>query len=254
MARPWPRTALAAALCLSSSDMRCTPSRALEHANMLAACYPRTSAVRLAAFGDGPWFGHAGLRAEVQAVKAGQRDFQQGVQQALALGGVRLPAAQAQPAAAQQPLPAEPAPGAAGAAAPEPPSGAVAAPAAETALTELQTLRSALGVVVTATHAMAMHSCPRPASAPRRARAAMNMSRGSLARRRSDVTGLLQLPATVPAATQAAPAHPSHDATCGPDVLCGHAASALQELTAALAAGSIGHKLDSGSVSQVCCS
>jgi len=263
-----PLAALAAALGLSTmacawrrstlpgcrGAVTCSAPPALEHANILAACFPRTSAVRLAALGDAPWCGHAGLGAEVQAVKAGQRELQQGVQQALALGGVSLPAAQAQPAAAQQPLPAEPAPGAAGAAAAEPASGAVAAPGAETALTELQALRSALGVVVAATHAMAMRSCPPLASAPRRARASMHVSRGSLARRSIDVTGLSQLSATVPAATQAAPADSITDATCGLDVLCGHAASALQELTAALAAGSIGHKLDSGSVSQVCCS
>ena len=166
-----------------------------------------------------------------------------------------------------------------------------ALPAATKPHAEMAALRSALEVITSVTHAMAIRSRPHTAAAiPIVAGATGTASaRTSLARRGSKSTGFAQVqPAgaaavaaqAAPAAAQAAPAaaqaaYPAAQAAAVPvgDVATlpakaalpleatllveasegpRQAAHALQELAAALAAGSIGHKLDSSAALQVC--
>ena len=156
---------------------------------------------------------------------------------------------------------------------------------------EMAALRSALEVITSVTHAMAIRSHPQTAAAiPIVARVTGTASaRTSLARRGSKSTGFAQVqPASAAAvAAQAAPAaaqaalaaaqaaYPAAQPAAAPvpvgDVATLPAkaalpleatllveaaegprqAHALQELAAALAAGSIGHKLDSSAALQV---
>lgn len=265
---------------------------------------------------------HAGLTAEMQAAKDGQRGFQLTVQQALAARGIGLPALLAQPGTELHPAsnpkhatvygarPTSVSQGLAsgGSALANSASAAGAAtearaemqalgsalnavPAATKPHAEMAALRSALEVITSVTHAMAIRSRPQTAAAiPIMARATAS-ARTSLARRSSKSTGFAQVqPAgaaaiaaqAAPAAAQAAPAaaqaaYPAAQAAAAPvpvgDVATlpakaalpleaallveaaegpRQAAHALQELAAALAAGSIGHKLDSSAALQVC--
>ena len=267
---------------------------------------------------------HAGLTAEMQAAKDGQRGFQLTVQQALAARGIGLPAPLAQPGTELHPasnpehatvygarptsVSQELASGGSALANSVSAAGAAtearaemqalgsalnAVPAVTKPHAEMAALRSALEVITSVTHAMAIRSRPQTAAAiPIMARATGTASaRTSLARRGSKSTGFAQVqPAgaaaiaaqAAPAAAQAAPAaaqaaYPAAQAAAGPvpvgDIATlpakaalplettllveaaegpRQAAHALQELAAALAAGSIGHKLDSSAALQVC--
>ena len=191
---------------------------------------------------------HAGLSTELQASKADQRGFQVSVQQALAAMGASLsdPKAPNRPGTLlAQPPERAAASGANIVSASRPASGGqellCGLGAALEPLAQLQAMRSPLSVLASATHAMALRSRPQTAAAPALARASLHSARGSMGRRGSNIVGFFQQEALAPATQQAEPAAVPADALDGP------AASALQELRAALSAGSIGHKLDSSS-------
>ena len=193
------------------------------------------------------WQCHAGLSTELQASKADQADFQALVQKALAGMGAdpsgahrhsMLLAHLPEPAAASDTDSVRehrPASGGQEGAAHEP-------------LTQLQDMRSALSVLTSATHAMALRGRPKTAAAHALARTSLQSARGSMGRQGSNIMGVFQQEAPAPVVQQAEPAAHASDMSAPPaDPPVPQAASALEELRAALAAGSIGHKLDSSS-------
>ena len=192
------------------------------------------------------WQCHAGLRTELQASKADQAGFQALVQKALAAMGAGPSGAHRHSMLlAHLPEPAA-ASGTDSVREHRPASGGQEG-AAHEPLTQLQDMRSALGVLTSATHAMALRSRPKTAATHALARTPLHSARGSMGRRGSNITGVFQQEAPAPAVQQAEPAAQATDVTSTPpaDPPATQAASALEELRAALAAGSIGHKLDS---------
>ena len=195
---------------------------------------------------------HAGLSTELQASKADQAGFQASVQQALAGMGADPDAANRHSMRLAH-LPEHAAASGTDSVREHRPASAGQEGAAHEPLAQLQDMRSALSVLTSATHAMALRSRPKTAAAHALARTSLHSARGSMGRRASNITGALQQEAPAPAVQQAEPAAQASDMSAPPaDAPAPQAASALEELRAALAAGSIGHKLDSSSAVLLC--
>lgn len=193
------------------------------------------------------WRCHAGLSTELQASKADQAGFQASVQQALAGMGADPSGTQRRSMLLAH-LPDYAAASGTGSVREHRPASGGQEGAAHEPLAQLQDMRSALSVLTSATHAMALRSRPKAAATHALARTSLHSARGSMGRRGSNITGVFQQEAPVPAVQQAEPAAQASDMSAPPaDSPAPQAASALEELRAALAAGSIGHKLDSSS-------
>lgn len=191
------------------------------------------------------WHCHAGLSTELQASKADQAGFQASVQQALAgMGADRSKTHR--PSMLLAHLPEHAAASGTDSVGDHRPASGGQEGAPHEPLAQLQDMRSALSVLTSATHAMALRGRPKTAVAHALARTSLHSARGSMGRRGSNIAGALQHEAPAPAAQQAEPAAQASDTSALPaDPPGPQAASALEELRAALAAGSIGHKLDS---------